>query len=186
MNDDQIVELYLKRSENAIAETAKKYGTRVREIAYRILNDRETAEECEYDAYYKTWNLIPPHEPRNYLFAFVGKIVRHLALDICRKNQRQKRYALYCELTEEMQECIPAREDTESEVEARILSSLIDSFLEQCSEERRSVFVRRYWYFDSVAQIAENFGFTESKVKAMLFRMRTDLKKLLEKGGYEI
>ena len=186
MDDDQIVELYLQRNENAIAETAKKYGPRLRETAYRILNDRETAEECEYDAYYKTWNLIPPHEPRSYLFSFVGKIVRHLALDICRRNQRQKRYALYCELTEEMQECIPAKEDTESEVDARILSSLIDSFLEHCAEDRRNVFVRRYWYFDSVAQIAETCGFTQSKVKAILFRMRADLKKYLEKGGYII
>ena len=74
MNDDQIVELYLKRSEDAIAETKTKYGAGLREIAYRILNDRETAEECEYDAYYKTWSMIPPHEPRTYLFAFIGKI----------------------------------------------------------------------------------------------------------------
>ena len=186
MDDDQIVELYLNRHENAIAETAKKYGAKLRDIAYRILNDRETAEECEYDAYYKTWNLIPPHEPRNYLFAFVGKIVRHLALDICRKNNRKKRYALYCELTQEMEECIPAKNDTEAEIEARFLSSLIDSFLEHCPEERRNVFVKRYWYFEPVAQIAETYGFTESKVKTMLSRMRADLKKQLEEGGYQI
>ena len=186
MNDDQIVELYLKRSEDAIAETKTKYGAGLREIAYRILNDRETAEECEYDAYYKTWSMIPPHEPRTYLFAFIGKIIRHLALDICRKNHRQKRYTLYCELTQEMEECIPAQDDTEAAAEAGILGGLIDSFLAKCPADRRNIFVRRYWFFDPITQIAEKYGYSESKVKTMLLRMRADLKKHLENGGYRI
>lgn len=186
MDDEKIVELYLSRNEDAIAQTAQKYGPRLRNIANNILNDRETAKECENDAYLETWNLIPPHEPRNYLFAFVGKIVRHLALNVCKKNNRQKRYAVYCELTQEMQECIPAVNDTEAELEANYLSSLIDEFLESCSEEQQNVFVRRYWYFDSVSQIAKAYGFSQSKVKTMLFRMRSELKKHLEKGGYDV
>ncbi len=186
MNDNEIVELYLSRNENAIDQTAQKYGSRLRNIANSILNDRETAEECENDAYLETWNLIPPHEPRNYLFAFVGKIVRHLALNVCKKNSRQKRYAVYCELTQEMQECIPSENDIESELDAKYLSSLIDDYLETCSQEQQNVFVRRYWYFDSVAQIAKSYGFSQSKVKAMLFRMRSELKKNLEKGGYDV
>ena len=105
MNDNEIVELYLSRNEEAINQTAQKYGSRLRNIANSILNDRETAKECENDAYLETWELIPPHEPRNYLFAFVGRIVRHIALNVCKKNSRQKRYAMYCELTQEMLEC---------------------------------------------------------------------------------
>ena len=186
VEDDKIVELYLSRNEEAINQTAQKYGSRLRNIANSILNDRETAKECENDAYLETWELIPPHEPRNYLFAFVGRIVRHIALNVCKKNSRQKRYAMYCELTQEMQECIPAKNDIEAEVEAKYLSSLIDEFLETCTEEQQNVFVRRYWYFDSISQIAKTYGFSQSKVKTMLFRMRSDLKKHLEEGGYDV
>ena len=186
MDDDRIVELYLARNEEAITETAQKYGAKLRGVAYRILNDRETAEECENDAYRETWNRIPPHEPRSYLFAFVGRIVRHIALNECRKNQRQKRYAVYCELTDEMQECVPAAQDVEAEIEAKELSGLINAFLNECPEEQRRVFVRRYWFFDPVSEIAERYGFTQSKVKTMLFRMRAELKQYLEKGGYAV
>lgn len=186
MNDNEIVELYLSRNEDAIDQTAQKYGSRLRNIANRLLNDRETAKECENDAYLETWELIPPNEPRNYLFAFVGRIVRHIALNVCKKNSRQKRYAMYCELTQEMQECIPAKNDIEAEVEEKYLSSLIDEFLETCTEEQQNVFVRRYWYFDSISQIAKTYGFSQSKVKTMLFRMRSDLKKRLEEGGYDV
>lgn len=186
MNDNEIVELYLSRNEDAINQTAQKYGSRLRNIANSILNDRETAKECENDAYLETWELIPPHEPRHYLFAFVGRIVRHIALNVCKKNSRQKRYALYCELTQEMQECIPAKDDIEAEMEAKYLSSLIDEFLETCTEEQQNIFVRRYWYFDSISQIAKTYGFSQSKVKTMLFRMRSKLKKHLVGGGYDV
>ena len=186
MDDEKIVELYLARNEEAINQTAQKYGSRLRNIAYNILDNRETAEECENDAYHETWKLIPPNEPRNYLFAFVVRIIRHIALNICRMNRRQKRYAVYCELTKEMQECIPAENDTEAEIEAEYLSSLIDAFLETCSEEQQNVFVRRYWYFDPVSEIADMYGFTPSKVKTMLFRMRAKLKNYLEKEEYEV
>jgi len=186
VDDNEIVELYLSRNEEAINQTAQKYGSRLRNIANSILNDRETAKECENDAYLETWKLIPPHEPRDYLFAFVGKIVRHIALNECKKNNRKKRNALYCELTQEMQECIPASNDTEAELEVKYLSSLIDDFLGTCSKEQQNVFVRRYWYFDSVSQIAKAYGFSQSKVKTMLFRMRSDLKEHLEKGGYTV
>ncbi len=186
MDDNKIVELYLSRNEEAIRQTATKYGSRLRRIAYRVLNSIETAEECENDTYHEAWNLIPPHEPRTYLFAFVGRIVRNIALNVCKKNNAQKRYAVYCELTQEMQECLPAKNDPEGAVNADFLRGMIDEFLESCPEEQQNVFVRRYWYFDSVPQIAAAYGFTQSKVKTMLFRMRAALKEHLEKGGYEI
>lgn len=186
MNDNEIVELYLSRNEEAINQTAQKYGTRLRMIAQRILEDAETAKECENSAYFETWNSIPPYEPRDYLFAFVGRIIRHVALDVYKMNNRQKRHALYCELTQEMQECISGDNDTESEIEANCLSELINDFLKNCTEEQRNLFVRRYWYFDSITEIATAYGFTEGKVKTTLFRMRADLKKCLEKGGYNV
>lgn len=186
VDDDRIVDLFLSRDEEAIVQTAQKYGQRIRSIAYRIVNDPETAKECENDAYRETWERIPPNEPRDYLFPFVGRIVRHVALNVCKRNQRQKRYAVYCELTQELQECIPANQDVEAEIEAKELSGMIDAFLKTRPEEQRRVFVRRYWFFDPVSKIADTYGFTQSKVKTMLFRMRADLKSYLEKGGYTL
>lgn len=186
MDDSQIVELYLSRDESAISQTSLKYGSKLRRIAQNVLSDIETSEECEYDAYLQTWNLIPPNEPRNYLFAFVGKIVRHLAIDRLKYEGRQKRAALYCELTDEMQECIPGSSDVSGEIDANELSRAINSFLKSCSKEQQNIFVRRYWYFDSVAEICDKYSLPQSKVKTTLFRMREKLKKHLSDGGFTV
>ena len=186
MNDNEIVELYLSRNEEAINQTAQKYGSRLRNIANSILNDRETAKECENDAYHETWELIPPHEPRNYLFAFVGRIVRHIALNVCKKNSRQKRYAMYCELTQEMEQCIPSKNNVEEAFAADELVLSINAFLATCPEDQRNIFVRRYWYFDTIAEISKKYGYSQSKVKTALFRMREGLKQHLEKEGYTV
>ena len=186
MNDQEIVELYLSRNEDAINQTAQKYGPRLRNIANRIVNNEETAKECENDTYLEAWNLIPPHEPRDYLFAFVGRIVRHVALNVCKREGRQKRFALYCELTEEMQECLPAENDTEAEVEAGYLSGLINSFLETRSDEQQDIFVRRYWYYDPVNEICARYGFGKSKVTVSLKRTRDKLSHYLKEEGYNL
>ncbi len=186
MEDSQIVELYLSRDESAITQTSLKYGKKLRRIAQNILSNTETSEECENDAYLQAWNLIPPNEPRTYLFAFIGKIIRHLAIDRLKFYGRQKRFVLYCELTDEMQECIPGSIDISQEIDAKELSALINTFLESCSEEQRQIFVRRYWYFDSVAEICDKFSLPQSKVKTTLFRMREKLKKHLAEGGYTV
>ena len=141
MDDSQIVELYLSRDESAIAQTSQKYGTKLRRIAQNILTDIDASEECENDAYLHTWNLIPPNEPRTYLFAFVGRIIRHLAIDRLRHDSRQKRYALYCELTDEMQECLPGTSNVTQEIDAKELTQLINEFLESCNEEQQNIFV---------------------------------------------
>lgn len=184
MDDPEIVALYLSRDESAISQTAQKYGPGLRRIAYGILNDRASAEECENDTYLAAWKLIPPNEPRAYLFAFLGKITRHLAIDECRKNTSQKRNALFCELTREMEECIPGQSNVEGDLEANALSQTISTFLSSCSEEQRDVFVRRYWFFDTIPEICGKFGFSQSKVKTMLLRMREGLRHYLEKEGY--
>ncbi|MDO4416190.1 MAG: RNA polymerase sigma factor [Erysipelotrichaceae bacterium] len=186
MDDDRIIDLYLARDERAISETSGKYGHALQKIAYRILGDFSAAEECENDAYLKVWNLIPPHEPRGYLFAFVARIVRFLAINECRKTSREKQSAFICELSDEMLECLPSDHNTEAEMNAAELKNLINRYLESCSKQQQIVFVRRYWYFDTISEIAESCGFTQSKVKTMLFRMRKDLKEYLEKEGYRI
>ena len=183
MDDSKIVDLYLSRNESAISQTAQKYGLKLRQIADSILNNMASAEECENDTYLEAWNRIPPNEPRTYLFAFLGKITRHLAIDECRKNTSQKRYALYCELTQEMEQCIPGKNNVEEAFAADALAQSINAFLAACLEDRRNIFVRRYWYFDTVAEISKKYGYSQSKVKTALFRMHKELKHHLEKEG---
>ena len=184
MDDEEIVELYLSRNEAAILHTAMKYGLRLRQIANRILGSMDAAEECENDTYLEAWNRIPPNEPRTYLFAFLGKITRHLAIDECRKAENQNKYAFICELTNEIEECIPGKSNVEGDVEAGALIESINAFLERCKDDQRDVFVRRYWHFDSVKEISKRYGYSQSKVKTMLFRMRESLLDHLKREGY--
>ena len=186
MDDGKIVELYLSRDEAAIAESYAKYGRGLKSIALSVLRDNAAAEECVNDALFEAWRLIPPHEPKEYLFAFLGRITRHIAIDRCRKNETLRRSAVFCELTREMAECIPGGKSTESGVEEGELVRIINAFLKGCSREKRMVFVRRYWYLDSVEDIAKALGFTRGKVKTMLFRMRNELKEYLQKEGYPV
>ena len=187
MDDSTIVELYLSRDESAISRTEEKYGAKLRKIANQILNDLPASEECENDTYLKAWNLIPPNEPRTYLFSFLGRITRHIAIDLCRKRSSKKRSAVFCELTREMEECLPSdQHDVESVVEAAELSRLLNRYLDHKSEEQQNVFVRRYWYFDTIPEISRRYGFSQSKVKMMLFRMREEVRALLGKEGYTV
>ncbi|MDE7297814.1 MAG: RNA polymerase sigma factor [Lachnospiraceae bacterium] len=184
MDNEKIVELYLLRDESAITETAEKYGSRLRALALGITADRQIAEECENDTYLEAWNSIPPHEPRSYLYAFLARITRHIALNCCRERSRLKRSALLCELSSEVEQCIPAPDDTECRLESIALGKAINSFLGTLAEEKRNVFLRRYWYFDSVADISRRYSLSQSKVKTMLFRIRNQLREYLEKEGY--
>ena len=181
MGDNEIVELYLLRDERAICQTAEKYGVRLRALANGIVGDGPTAEECENDTYLEAWNRIPPHQPREYLYAFLARITRHIALNRCRDRQRLKRRAHVDELTAEMQECIPSPDDVERRMDEKALCDAINGFLGKLDDEKRNVFVRRYWYLDSVAAIAKRFALSESKVKVTLFRCRKGLREHLEK-----
>ncbi len=184
MDDSEIVELYLKRDESAISNTQEKYGQKLRLIANGILNDMKIAEECENDTYLSAWNLIPPNEPRTYLFAFLGRIIRHISIDRYRKNNSLKRTAAFCELTQEMEQCIPSNNSVEDSFDANLLSKAINDFLGSLSQEQCNVFVRRYWFFDSINEICSRYGMSHSKVKTMLFRLRKSLREYLEKEGY--
>lgn len=184
MEDTDIVALFLQRDEAAIAQTAAKYGGRLRGLATRILSDETAAEECENDTYHAAWRAIPPHTPRTYLFAFLAAITRHLALDVCRSRSRKKRCAAVTARSEELEDCVPAAENVEQQLDGVLLSEAISRYLQGLDEVPRRVFLRRYWFFDSIGEIGARFGFGESKVKSMLFRCRGGLKKYLEKEGY--
>ena len=186
MDDSKIVDMYLSRDENVISMTSEKYGSRLRSMALRILGDLPSSEECENDTYLKAWGLIPPNEPRTYLFAFLGRITRHLAIDTCRKRSASKRSALLCELTDEMAECIPDKASTESAADSIALKEAVNSFLKSLSSEQRIMFIRRYWYFDSVSDLCSRCGWSQSKVKTSLYRLREKFRNHLEKEGFEI
>lgn len=186
MDDNKIVELYLLRDERAIEKTAVKYGRRLRSLAFGILRDTESAEECENDTYMEAWNSIPPHEPRSYLYPFLARITRHISLNRCRDSARLKRSAYICELSAEMEQCIPSPDDLECRMDEMALRDAINAFLEKLTVEKRNIFLRRYFFLDSTADIAKRFGISESKVKTTLFRCRNKLREYLIKEGYTL
>ena len=186
LEDSKLVELFLRRDQSAITQTAEKFGNRLRSLAYRIVGDVQTAEECENDTYLEAWNSIPPHEPRSYLYAFLARIVRHIALNRCRERSRLKRSAFICELSTELEQCIPSPDDVECRMDDAALGAAINGFLGMLSEEKRNIFIRRYWFMDSIADISRRFALSESKVKTTLFRCRNQLREHLEKEGYTL
>ncbi len=186
MEDGAIVQLYLNRDEAAIRHTWEKYGKRLRSLSQGIVGDAQTAEECENDTYMEAWMRIPPHEPKSYLYAFLARITRHISLNCCRSRSQLKRSAHICQLSAEMEQCIPAPDDTECRIDDMLLGEAINGFLSTLKEENRNIFLRRYWYLDSIAQISRRFALSESKVKSVLFRCRNQLRTYLEKEGYHL
>lgn len=186
LEDAQIITLYLQRDETAIAHTTEQYGSRLRRLAYGIVGEQFTAEECENDTYLEAWQSIPPHEPYTYFYAFLARITRHISLNCCRSRNRLKRRAQLCELDAEMEQCIPSPDDVECRMEEAALQEVLNAFLAGLSEEKRNVFLRRYWFLDSVEAISKCFSLSESKVKTMLFRCRNQLRDYLIKEGYTL
>ena len=187
MLDGEIIDLYLKREPDAIRHTSEKYGSRLLVLSNRLLQDMETAKECENDTYLQAWERIPPNEPREYFFAFLAKIIRHLSLDACRKKNRQKRNAVIVELSGELEQCIPDRSsNVQTAVDGNEFGRVVSEFLRSLPAQQRNMFVRRYWYADSVAQIAEEFACPENTVKSIFFRVRGKIKRFLEKEGYDV
>ena len=186
LEDSVIVDLYLQRDETAIEHTAEKYGSRIRSLAYRMLGDIRTAEECENDTYFEAWNSIPPYEPREHFYAFLAGITRHSAVKLLRYGNRAKRSGYLSELNEELGTCLPTPNATEEEADNAALCRAINEFLAGLDKEKRVIFIRHYWYLDTAADIAKRYSISESKVKTTLFRCREQLKKYLEKEGYSI
>ena len=180
-DDQKIIELYCNRSENAIAETAGKYGRYCNAIAYGILQSREDAQECVNDAYLTSWNAIPPRRPAD-LGTYLGKITRNLSIDRLRTRSREKRGGGETPLAlEELEEVVAGSDSPENEAVRKELIASLNRFLGELTRQERYVFVRRYWYLDSLTDIAEKTGFSGSKVASMLYRLRGRLKKQLIK-----
>lgn len=179
MDDATMIALYEARDEAAIAATAKQYGRLCLSIAEGILGSHADAEECVSDAYLRLWNAIPPAKPAS-LAAYLGRIVRNLALNAAEKRSAQKRGGEVLPLMEELAECLPDRAP-EGEI-----SAIIDRFLGTLDDTNRRIFLRRYWYCDSIRQIARRFGLREGAVKVRLHRMRESLRTELEKEGIDV
>ncbi len=183
MTDEKIVELYWERDNAAISETKQKYGNYLFKIAHNVLGSLEDCEESVNDTYLKAWNSIPPQRPEN-LSVYLGKIVRENSIDIYRKSKRKKRSSEYEISLDELGECVSGTDTAEALSDTAELSSAISRFLKEQKEEKRRIFVMRYFYLDSVAQVAEKCGCSEAKIKSCLHRMRKELKKHLQKEEF--
>ena len=186
MTDGEIVRLFCDRDEEAVKAASDKYGSRLRAVALAVTGDPGAADECVNDALLRAWEHIPPAKPSNHLFAFLAKTVRGIAIDRLRRESAQKRSAVFVELTNELAECLPSRARVEDEALAKELSGVINGFVRELPRDKQLIFIRRYWYFEAIADISESLGFTESKVKTELARMRKKLKSLLERKGYTL
>lgn len=178
MEDEKIIELFFTRSETAIRELDSKYGKVCYSISYNILNNNLDAEECVNDAYLGTWNAIPPQKP-NPLLAFVCKIVRNVSIMRHRTNTAMKRNSSFEVAMSEIEQCIASPETVEEALEAKSLARIIERFLDTLTEENRVIFMRRYWFNDTYAQISERVGMNEKNVSVRLTRTRKQLREYL-------
>ena len=181
MQDEQIVALYWDRKEDAIRQTQQKYGAYLSKIAYNILPDFEDSEECVNDAYLAAWNSIPPNRPER-LSAYLGKLTRNLSLNRLKSMKASKRGGGEFALSlDELEDCVAENiDDTEQ------LGKYISEFLFSQPKDVRQVFVRRYFYSDSIADISKLFGMSESRIKSMLHRTRQRLQSFLAERDINI
>ena len=183
MEDNQIIQLYFDRSEDAISQTAIKYGKYCHTIAYNILHNFEDSEECVNDTLWKAWGVIPPRRPKR-LAAFLGRITRNLSLDTYRRYTAEKRGGSEIAIAlEELGDCASSQDGMDDHVDEMVLVDTLNSFLAGLPADHRKIFMRRYWYVSSVKEIADDYGITESKVKMSLLRSRNLLRSILEKEG---
>ena len=182
LEDSQIIDLFFERSEQGIVELDRKYGAAVRKTAANILNNQQDAEECANDAYLGTWNTIPPHRP-SLLGSYVCRIARNLAVSRYRANTAAKRNSGFDLVLDELAECLPSGVNVETDYEARELTETINRFLATLDWDDRFLFVRRYWYADSVADIAAVTHGSTNQISVRLFRIREKLRKILIKEG---
>ena len=186
MEDKRIIELYWERDESAIRETDARYGRYLWTIAYNVLADREDSDECVNDSYYKAWEAMPPHRPAS-LASFLARIVRSLAVDRFRRRTAQKRVASeYTFSLEELAECVSGGEEPQETAELHLLAQAVNEYLHTLSREARSVFLWRYYFMDSMKEIALRLDVSESQIKSMLYRMRVGLRSHLEKEGFAL
>lgn len=186
MKDAQIVALYWDRNEAAIEQTQQKYGAYLSKISYNILSDLEDSSECVNDTYMKAWSSMPPHKP-NVLSTYLGKIVRELSIDLFRKKHSAKRCASeYAISLDELGDSFSGGTTPEQVFDAKQLDEAINRFLRTLSDDARNAFIGRYYYFDSLKDVARYCGMSEAKAKSMLYRTRQSLKAYLIKEGFDL
>ena len=185
MEDSQIIALFQNRSETAIRELSAKYGPLCIKLAFNILGDIHDAEECVSDAYLVLWNQIPPEEPKP-LSAYLIAVVRNIALNRYDYNTAHQRNSSYSIALQEIEGCLPSPATVESDYLAKETTRLIDQFLRNQDQKARVLFVRRYWYGDSIEELSSLFGISKHQVSVRLHRIREKLKKYLRKEGVQI
>lgn len=186
MQDEKILDLYWARDESAITETQTKYGKYLTKIAFNILSNDEDTEESVNDTYLAAWNSIPPQRP-NVFSAYLSKLIRRISIDIFRKRNREKRKTnQYSISLEELKDCLSNNETPESQLELKLLGKSVNNFLLTLPEESRNLFIGRYYYLDSVKEVARYCGMSESNAKTTLFRIRLALKEYLKKEGFDL
>lgn len=183
MEDSKIIELYESRDQQAISQSDMKYGGYCYSVGYNILGVREDTEECVNETWLRAWNSIPSQKPR-MLSAFFGRITRNIAFDRYRASKAAKRgKGEIAAVLEELDECIPDNDTTESLCDGRHLEGLINEFLGELQERDRNIFLQRYWFAVPIKEISKKYAMNLNTVKASLFRSRNKLKALLEKEG---
>lgn len=182
LDDQGIIKLFYDRSEQAIIELSNKYGTICSKIAFNILNNRQDAEECVNDAYLGTWDTIPPQNP-NPLLSYVCRIVRNLATKRYHSNTAAKRNSIYDVALDELENCLPSSDSVEDIFSAMETTQTINAFLATLTPENRVMFIRRYWYADSIDDLAAFFKTTKHNISVRLSRTRNKLKQHLIKEG---
>ena len=186
MDDAKIVQMYFDRDAQAIPATADKYGNYCTSIAKNILGNHEDAAECVNDTYLNTWNAIPPHRPK-MLSTFLGKIVRNLAFNRYKHNTADKRGGgETAAVLDELADCVSGNDNVEQAYEYKELVAAINDFLGTLPTEKRNIFVCRYWYTDSISDIAARYDTSYFAVSMTLNRLRTNLRNYLRKQGYEL
>lgn len=185
MEDRLIIELYNKRDERAISETSNKYGKYCFTIANNILSNTEDSEECVNDTWIRTWNSIPPSNP-NSLKSFLAKITRNLSFDKYKQKNRYKRGGELSVALDEINEFIPAKDKVETELLEKEFIGGINKFLHSLPIRDCNIFIRRYFYVDSIQSIAEQYKMRENSVLKVLSRTRQRLQKYLRTEGYII
>lgn len=184
MDDENIIDLFFQRSEDAILELSKKYGKLSIQIAYNITRDYEDAEECVDDAYMSIWNLIPPERPDN-LRAYVVKVLRNVSVNKYKHNRRVRRNDTYFECVDELEYCVAGKNDVESQYTEKEVRKTVEEFIDSLRKVNRVIFVRRYMYMNSYEEIAEMTGLSKTSIGNRLTRMRERLKEIMERKGLD-
>lgn len=185
MTDEAIIDMFFARDHQAVAELSGKYGPACLKLSRGILGDYRDAEECVNDAYLAVWNTVPPQRP-DPLPAYLRRIVRNLSIKRYHTNTAAKRGSTYDATLDELTGCIPSPTTVEDEFSAGELSALLDRFLGTLKQDDRVIFVRRYWYADSIGDLAQRFHISSHNATVRLARIRDKLKVFLKKEGFEI